>query len=231
MAHDSFIAKFLRFIGIVLVALNAGLTFLSGIGTACVAFVPTNPSWIGVMGGIAKLQWLYIIYVLAGIALGIAGIWCVVDLIRGKPSAYRSTLIVVFLGLTIGITHIITSRILRGDSMPVDPIVYVSALTLLVFLIFRLPGVWQGIDFAHGRGKDNQMAGGMSAILLGIITLTIQTSMSSTHTLGVVNYAEAFSLSMTIMGAGYLILGLGILSLMNFRKSVKRAAAATESLP
>jgi len=230
MAHDSFIAKFLRFIGIVLVALNAGLTFLSGIGTACVAFVPTNPSWVSVMGGIAKLQWLYIIYVLAGIALGIAGVRSVVLLIKGKPNAYRSTLIVIILDLMVGVTHIISSRMLRGDSMPVDPIVYVSALTLVIFLLFRLPGVWQGVGFVHGKGKDNQMAGGAAAIFLGAITLMIQNIMSSTHTMGGVNYADAFNLSMSIMGTSFLFLGFGILVLVSLRKSGEKVSPQTESL-
>lgn len=231
MAHDGFIAKLLRFIGIVLVAVNAGLTFLSGIGTACVAFVPTNPSWVSVMGGIAKLQWLYIIYVLAGIALGIAGIRNVVLLVKGKPNAYRSTLIVLILGLIVGATHIITSRMLRGDSMPVDPIVYVSALTLVIFMLFRLPGVWSGVDFAYGKGKDNQKAGGAAAILLGAITLTIQIMMRSTHTMGGVNFADAFNLSMMILSTGFLLLGFGILVGVSLRKSGERLSSQTESQP
>lgn len=208
MSHNSFLAKVLRFIGIVLMALTAGLTFLSGIGTACVAFVPTNPSWVEAMGEIAKLQWLYIIYVLAGIAIGIAGIRAVVLLIKGYQNAYRNAITILLLALVVGVTHIITSRLLRGNSMPVDPIVYVTLITLAVFLFFRIPGIWQGVDFSHGKGKDNLTAGGAAAIILSFVTLTIQYMMGATHTLGGINYADAFNISMSLTGIVCLIIGL-----------------------
>ena len=50
----------------------------------------------------------------------------------------------------------------------------------------------------------------MSTILLGILTLTILYTMGATHTWGGVNYADAFNLSMTMIGAGLLLLGAGM---------------------
>ena len=40
MSHNSFFAKFLRFIGIVLMALTGGFTLLGGVGTTCAALAP-----------------------------------------------------------------------------------------------------------------------------------------------------------------------------------------------
>ena len=99
--------------------------------------------------------------------------------------------------------------------MPVDAVVYTTVFTLVVFLILRIPFIWQGVDFSKGNTKSNLPAGGASAIMLGLMTLTIQYTMGSTHTWGGVNYADAFNTSMTAIGIGLLFLlaaGLPVLS-------------------
>jgi len=211
MSHNSGFARFLRFIGIILMALTAGFTLLGGVGTGCAAFAPTNPSWVNTMGPLAQMQWLYIFYVLAGVALGITGIRAVVLLVKGDPKAYRDTLLTLLAGIIIGAIHIATSRMLRGKSQPVDMVVYTTVLTLAVFLVFRIPAIWQGVNFARGKGKDNQAAGGAAAIVLGLLILTIQYTMGATHTWNGVNYADAFNTMMTVSGAACLAIGLGIL--------------------
>ena len=231
MSHNSFFAKFLRFIGIVLMALTAGFTLLGGVGTGCAAFAPLNPDWADSMGPLAQMQWLYIFYVVAGVAIGIAGVRAVIQLIRGDSKAYRDTLITLLVGVVIGVIHILTSRVLRGKSMPVDAVVYATALTLVVFLLFRLPGIWQSVDFAHGKGKDNQMAGGAAAIMLGLFTLTIQYTMGATHTWGGVNYADAFNFTLTFVGAVLLLLGTLTMAIAQFSKKIDYSPTIPESLP
>lgn len=211
MSPNSVLAKILRFLGIVFMALTGGFTLLGGVGTSCAAFNPLNPSWVDSMGPLARLQGLYIFYVLAGVALGLAGIWTVVLLVRGAPQAYRTALIVLLSGLVVGVIHMATSRWLRGKSMPVDAVVYTTAITLVLFLLFRLPGIWQGVDFTRGKGKSNQMAGGVAAIILGLLSLTISYTMSATHTWGGVNYAAAFEVTTTLLGAGSCLFGLALL--------------------
>lgn len=211
MSHNSFFAKFLRFIGIVLMALTAGFTILGGVGTGCAAFAPLNPDWADSMGPLAQMQWLYIFYVLAGVAIGIAGIRAVILLIKGDAKAYRDTVITLLAGVVIGAIHIATSRMLRGKSMPVDAVVYTNVLTLVIFLLFRIPGLWQGVDFSQSKGKSNQTAGGAAAIVLGLLTLTIQYMMSATHTWSGINYADAFNLTLLIVGVSCILLGSVIL--------------------
>jgi hypothetical protein len=211
MSNNHFFAKFLRFLGILLLALTAGFTLLGGVGTGCAAFNPLNPDWADTMGSLARLQWLYIFYVLSGVAIGIAGIRSVIMLVRGSSKAYRDTLIVLVVGVGIGLIHIFTSRMLRGKSMPVDAVVYTTALTLVVFLLFRFPRFWQIVDFSRASKKDNQNAGGAAAIVLGILALTIQYSVGSTHTWGGVNYADAFNLAMNLSGLGSILTGAVIL--------------------
>jgi hypothetical protein len=207
MSTNSFFAKFLRFIGILLMGLTGGFTLLGGIGTTCAALFPTNYES---MAALAPFQWLYILFVLTGIALGIWGIWATIKLVKGASDSYKMSMQALIAGVVIGFIHIYTSRALRGASMPVDAVVYITVLTLVIFLLFRIPFLWQGVDFTKGKAKDNLPAGGAAAIVLGILTLTIQYTMASTHTWGGVNYADVFNTSMTGIGFGLLLLGAGI---------------------
>jgi hypothetical protein len=212
MSHDRFFARFLRFIGIVLMGLTGGFTLLGGAGTACAAFSPTNPEWVDSMGALAPFQWLYILFVLFGIALGARGIWATVKLVRGTPDAYSTSIQALAAGLVIGGFHIYMSRMLRGKSMPVDAVVYTTALTLAIFLLFRIPGIWQGVNFERGNANDNKSAGGAAAILLGALTLAIQFVMGPTHTWGGVNYAGAFQGGMSAIGVLLAALGCALLA-------------------
>ncbi len=208
MSANSFLAKALRFLGILLMGLTAGFTLLGGVGTSCAALFPTN--WDS-MAPLAPFQWLYILFVLTGIALGVLGIRATIMLIKGRDQSYLQALYVLLAGVVIGVIHILVSRGLRGKSMPVDAVVYTTVLTLAIFLLFRIPAIWQGVNFARGNAQSNRPAGGMTAIVLGVLALTIQYTMGSTHTWNNVNYADAFNLTMTGLGVASLLLGSGLL--------------------
>lgn len=207
MSTNSFFAKFLRFIGIVLMGLTGGFTLLGGIGTSCAALSPTKYES---MAALAPFQWLYILFVLTGIAIGVWGIWATIKLVRGTPDSYKMSMQALIAGTVIGWIHIVMSQSLRGKSMPVDAVVYTTVLTLVIFLLFRIPFIWQGVNFDKGNMKSNLPAGGAAAIILGIMTLTIQYTMGATHTWGGMNYADAFNTSMTVIGIGLLFLGVGL---------------------
>ncbi len=208
MSTNSFPAKFLRFVGIVLMALTGGFTLLGGIGTTCAALFPTKYES---MTPLAPFQWLYILFVLTGIAIGVWGIRATVKLVRGTSDSYKLSLYALVAGVVVGGFHIYMSRLLRGKSMPVDAVVYMTVFTLAVFLLFRIPFLWQGVNFEKGNRKNNRMAGGAASILLGIMTLTIQFTMGSTHTWDGVNYANAFFDLMTVTGVALLLLGATLL--------------------
>ena len=205
MSQNSSFAITLRFIGIVLMALTGGFTLLGGIGTTCAALFPTK---FGSMAALAPFQWLYILFVLVGVGIGVWGIWATIKLVKGKSDAYQQSIMALVSGTLIGLLHIYMSRMLRGSSMPVDAVVYTTVLTLVVFLLFRIPGIWQRVNFDK---TNNRTAGGAAALILGIMTLTIQYTMGATHTWGGVNYADAFNTGMTITGIGLLLLGAGFL--------------------
>ena len=207
MLKNSFFAKFLRFIGIVLMALTGGFTLLGGIGTTCAALFPTK---YDSMTALAPFQWLYILFVLTGIVIGIMGIRAAILLIKGTDKSYRDALISLIAGVVIGFIHIFVSQALRGKSMPVDAVVYTTVFTLIIFLLFKIPIIWQGVDFSKGDAKSNKSAGSAAAILLGLMTLTIQYMMASTHTWDGVNFANVFNTSLTLIGGGLILAGLGL---------------------
>ena len=201
------IGKLLRIIGIILLGLTAVITFLGGIGTTCVAL---NPSAYEGMEAIAPFQWLYIFYVVAGIGIGLLGIWATYLFARRQAQGYRAALIALVSGLVIGVLHVATSRALRGSSMPKDFIVYATSLTLLVFLLFGLPGVRRRINLT---GEDNHTGGlgvGAAFIVAGITTLTVGLWAGPTHTMNGVNYANVWSTQMSLLGTTLIAAGLTV---------------------
>ena len=70
--------KFFRFIGIMFMGITAAVTLLGGVGTTCVALNAAN---YDSMKAIADYQWLYIAYVVIGVALGVLGIRATIQLI------------------------------------------------------------------------------------------------------------------------------------------------------
>jgi hypothetical protein len=196
-------------------ALTGGFTLLGGIGTTCAALAPTK---YDSMKALASFQWLYILFVLLGIAIGVWGIWATIKLVRGMPDSYKMSLQALIAGVLIGEFHIYMSRMLHGKSMPVDAVVYTTIFTLIIFLLFKIPTIWQGVDFTKAKASDNKKAGGAAAIAMGLFTLTVQYTMGSTHTWGGVNYADAFNTSMMVIGIGLLLWGAGIFVGLSYAK-------------
>ncbi|MBN2387329.1 MAG: hypothetical protein JXB85_09930 [Anaerolineales bacterium] len=202
-------AKTLRIVGIVFMSLTAFFTLMGGAGTTCVAL---NPTGFGEsFSGIAPYQWLWILFVLIGIAAGILGVRAVVQLIKGTRKAYRDALIALIIGTAINAIHLVASRALRGGSLPVDAVLYTNVLTLIIFLLFGIPGIWQGVNYEKPAGED-QTGGKAAAFALGacgLLALTIQFLMAPTHTIGGVNYADVWHAALTLIGLGSLLAGIG----------------------
>jgi len=200
--------KTLRIIGIVLMSLTAVFTIMGGAGTSCVALNPTG--YGEKFAPIARVQWLYILFVLVTLAIGIMGVRAVVLLVKGTKNAYRYSLIALALGTLVGVGHMATSRLLRGSSMPVDMVVYTTVLTLIVFLLFRIPGVWQGVDFEKpaAEKKTGRQAAAVALGASGLLVLSIQFIMAPTHSIGGINYADVWHTTLTLVGLGLVLAGI-----------------------
>ncbi len=193
-------AKLLRIVAIVLMSLTAVITLMGGAGTTCVALEPNG--FGGKFSAIAPFQWLWVLFVLVGVAAGVLGVRAVVLLIRGAKDAYRAALIALLLGATINAIHLFASRALRGASMPVDAVLYANLFTLAVFLLLHLPGVRQGIDFEKPSNdpKTGNYAAAIALAAAGLLVLIIQFPMASTHTIEGVNYADVWHNTLSLLG-------------------------------
>jgi hypothetical protein len=203
-------AKLLRVIGIILMGLTAVFTIMGGVGTTCVALNPNG--YDGKFAGIAPYQWLYVLFVIVTLAFGVMGARATLLLIRNRSNAYRYSIIALVGGTIVGVIHVIVSRALRGSSMPVDMVTYINILTLVVFLIFRIPPLWRAIGYGQPVNSNTAgIAGGMAAITCGAIILTIQFWMGPTHTIAGVNYADVWHVQLLLIGWLFIITGLAAL--------------------
>ena len=141
----------------------------------------------------------------------IVGFLAVVALIRRKPNGYRNTIIALVAGLVVGGLHMATSRALRGSSMPLDFIVYATAFTLLVFLLFRIPGIRNKLNLTGEDDTTSEIGAGVAMIVSGIVILTVQIWAGPTHMIDGVNYADVWHTQMAIIGGALTILGAGLL--------------------
>jgi hypothetical protein len=201
-------AKLLRTVGIVFMSLTAAFTLMGGAGTTCVALNPTG--FGGKFGGIAPYQWLWILFVLIGVAAGVMGVRAVVLLVKGTNNAFRYAMIALLIGTLINAIHLFASRALRGGSMPVDGVLYTNVMTLVIFLIFLIPGIWQGVNYEkpEGEKKTGKQAAAIALGVTGLLTLTIQFLMAPTHTIGGINYADVWHAALTLIGLALILAGV-----------------------
>jgi len=191
-------SKFLRFIGILLMGLTAVVLLLAGIGTTCVALgAEKYPS----MASLVEYKWLYQVFVVLTVLVGIYAIRATVNLIRKVKNAYRQALIALAAGVVISGIHMFVSLSLRGSAAPVNFIFYINAFTLLVFLIFRIPGIWSKVDFEGAPDEtDGDYTAGAALISSGFLTLTVHLWAGSTHTWNGINYADAWHTQLSVIG-------------------------------
>ena len=210
MSKNSFFAKLLRFIGIVLMGLTAGFTLLGGIGTTCVALNPTGFSEN--MAQLAPFQWLYILFVLTGIALGDLGnprhdpsgegngeiLPGGADRVDSRRGGWRNPYDClagaarqIHAGGCSGVHH-------RPDTGPLLAISHSLHLAGCQFRQRRceIQPAWR---VARRRSCS---ACSRSAV---------QYMMASTHTWNGVNYSDAFNVMMTGIGLACLLFGTGLM--------------------
>jgi hypothetical protein len=199
----------IRISAIVLMGLTVAFTLLGGIGSTCAAFLTEN---FASMSPLLHYKWLYQLLVIVSVAIGLWGIRALIGLVKGKVWAYRESLLVLIVGGVTALIQIMASRSLRGASMPTDVRLYVTLLTMIVFLILRLPGIWEKVNFTHQKGYSTGMAGGLAAISLGIMVLTVQLWAGPSHTFDGFNFANAWSLPMTAAGLALTTFGAALMA-------------------
>lgn len=203
--------KIIRILAIVLFGMTAAMNLLGGIGTSCVAF-SSNVGYRMAFKELMDYRWLYQALVVITILIGIAGIWATVKLVRGGPSVFRNVLIILGIGVLFGGVHYFASMVLRGKAAPANVKFYINIFTLLVFLFFKTPGIWNKVDFSSPGGKNEIKTGaGLAAIVTGILTLTIFYWAGPSHTFFQENWVYVLQTPLLIVGTALTLGGIGIL--------------------
>ncbi len=204
--------KLIKLVAIILFGLTSAMNLLGGAGTSCVAF-SNNVGYRMAFKQLMDVRWLYQLFVVTTVIIGIVGIWATIKLIRGGPTVYRTALIVLVVGTLIGAVHYLVSLNLRGKAAPANVKFYLNLITLLLFLAINLPGIRNKIDFTSGgSGKtEKTAAAGMAAIVIGIIVLTVFDWAAPTHTMNGQNWVYVFYAPLMVSGITFLAGGLGAL--------------------
>jgi uncharacterized membrane protein len=218
--------KIIRIIAIILMGLTAAMNILGGVGTTCAAF-SNKVEYRMAFKDLLDYRWLYQIFVVTTILIGIAGVWALIRLIRGGSNVYRDALIVLGIGTLIGGVHYFTSLALRGKAAPANVKFYVNILTLLVFLLFKIPALREKVDFSKAGGKAEIDSGiGMAAIIVGTIMLTIFHWAGPSHTFFGENWVYVLQMPLIIVGTILTLGGLGVVLRVVFELAYRESIPA-----
>jgi hypothetical protein len=200
--------KVLRTVGILFFGFATIMNMLGGVGTSCAAFLTGGyPSFSALIE--KNMQWLYQGLVITTVLVALAGIWVLIELIRGKKNGFRNALIVLTTGTILaGIQYYYSSQ-LFGSAAPANMKFYINIITLILFLIYLIPGVRERVNFSREETSvDMNVAGGLAAILMGVILLTTPYWAAGSHTYQGVNWVNLLQMELHI--SGIILTGAGI---------------------
>jgi hypothetical protein len=223
---DDRTGKVLRTIGIIFFALATVMNLLGGIGTSCAAFLTKQyPPFSALIK--QNMQWLYQGLVVTTVLIAVVGIWVLIELIRRKEKAFRDALIVLVVGIILAGIQYYYSLQLFGKAAPTNVKFYSNVIALIIFMIFLIPGIREKISFSNkDSGTDKNTAGGLAAIIAGIILLTTPVWAGLSHTYHGVNWVNLLQTELNI--SGILLIGGGAALLMRVFINVFRQECARQ---
>jgi hypothetical protein len=193
---------------IIFMGLTAAMNLLGGIGTVCAAFLTKQfpPMW-----ALLDYQWLYQSLMIVTILIGLAGVWATIGLVRGGEKAFRNALILLLVGTAVGAVHYFASLAIRGKAAPANVKFYLNVLTLLYFLLLKLPGIRKRVDFGRSAGDGvGRTAAGLTAIIVGLVVVTTNLWVGGSHIYEGANWTHV--LSEFLAGSGLALIGMGVLA-------------------
>jgi hypothetical protein len=199
--------KVLRTMGIVFFGLATVMNLLGGIGTSCAAFLTNQyPSFSALIN--ENMQWLYQGLVITTVLIGLAGIWVLIELIRRRENGFRNALIVLVIGTILAGIQFYFSQQLFGKAAPANMKFFFNFIALILFLIFSIPGVRARVNYSMSEGSmDMNSAGGLAAIVMGVILLTTPVWAGPSHTYQGVNWVHLLQVELNF--SGILLTGAG----------------------
>ncbi len=220
--------KTLRTVGLIFFGLTTAMNLLGGIGTTCAAFLTRDypPYWVLIK---EDMQWLYQGLVITTVLIGLVGIWVTIQLARGKKNAFRNALIVLVIGTILAGIQFYYSLQLFGKATPANMKFFSNVVTLILFLIYLIPGIRERVSFSKNNGgTDKNTAGGLAAILVGILLLTTPVWAGPSHSFQGMNWVNLLQTELNI--SGILLTGGGVALLMRVFIDVFRQEYALANL-
>ena len=220
--------KVLRTVGLIFFGLTTAMNLLGGIGTTCAAFLTRDypPYWALIK---EDMQWLYQGLVITTVSIGLVGIWVTIQLARGKKNAFRNALIVLVIGTILAGIQFYYSLQLFGKATPANVKFFSNVVTLILFLIFLIPGIRERVSYSKNNGgTDKNTTGGLAAIAVGILLLTTPVWAGSSHTYQGENWVNLLQTPLFI--SGILLTGGGLALLMRVVIDVIRQEIAVVDL-
>ncbi len=227
--------RVLRTVAIIFLGLTAAMNLLGGIGTTCAAFGFTREYRIA-FADLHDFKWLYQTLVITTVLIGIAGAWATYALAKGKEKAFRNAMIILVIGTVLGAVQFIASMQLRGEATPANVKFLANALTLIVFLVIRIPSIWQHVDFTTQDDQiDGATAGGFAAIVAGLVVLSVPTWAGASHTYQGTNWVLVLQrpleiTSLILLTGGALLLGWVGFQVVRQELAKAKREGATEAL-
>lgn len=221
--------KILRIFAIILFGLTTAMNLLGGVGTSCVAF-SSNVGYRMAFKDLMDYRWLYQVLVITTILLSAAGIWEMVQLIRGGSKVYRNALTLLIIGTLLGGVHYFSSLALRGEAAPANIKFYINLFTLIIFLLFKLPGIREHVNFNKTGGKsERQAAAGTAALFAGLLCLTVFHWAAPSHIISQENLTYVLYIPLVTTGiililGGISLVGKALLEAISDRSEVSRLA-------
>jgi len=203
------LGRVLLVVGIVLMVLTAAITLLSGAGTSCVAWgAEKYPPF----RAIVPYKPLYQALVVLTIADALAAVWAILALVRRSLRAFAAILIVLVGDLILTAIQMYFSHMLRGSTMPSDLRLYVALVTLIYFLLWRVPGVRKHVDVVRFESGAGRAAGaGLAMFVAGVAALSTPMWAGPTHMLEGYNLVYVLEAPLFAGGGALTLAGLCLL--------------------
>lgn len=205
------LGKILRIIAILFLGITAAMNILSGVGTTCAAFLTRSypPYTVLIEEGV---QWLWQAFVVLTIALGVAMVWGTIKLARSRPASYGLAVILLIAGSVLNGIHVYASAKILDGIMPIAAVMAINVITLILFLLFGIPGLRSHIQFEQPADERAQAAGGLTALITGAIVLTTSLWAGPSHMMNGANLVNV--LRVPLLASGTLLMAGGALSLL-----------------
>lgn len=215
--------KVLRVAAIVLMGLTSVFTLLGGVGTSCVAW---NAGQYGQsFAALVPYMTVYQILVFVSVIAAVVGIVATYGLVRGDKRAYAGAIAALVVGLAAAAIQMYYTSTLKGksffDTPPTSMRFYITLLTLVVFLIIRLPGIWDRVGLGRPQGGPGSKmgSGGLSMLLAGMVTLATPVWAGPSHMLEGYNLVNVLYAHLMVGGGLLSVAGVTMLFLASLRAS------------